>query len=72
MVCVVISLKKNRRSSSIQIFWALCTFRELKKALLNLGQKLEDTEIHDLIKMCDSNRDNKLDFQEFVDMMTLR
>ena len=44
----------------------------MKKALLNLGQKLEDTEIHDLIKMCDSNRDNKLDFQEFVDMMTLR
>ena len=65
-----ISLKKG--SSSPQIFWALCTFRELKKALLKLGQKLEDTEIHDLIKICDSNGDNKIDFQEFVDMMTLR
>ena len=47
-------------------------FRELKKALLNLGQKFEDTEIHDLITLCDSNGDNKIDFQEFVDMMTLR
>ena len=72
MVCVVISLKKTRRSSSIQIFWALCTFRELKKALLNLGQKFEEAEIHDIIKLCDSNGDNKIDFQEFVDMMTLR
>ena len=44
----------------------------MKKALLNLGQKVEDTEIHDLIRICDTNRDNKIDFQEFVDMMTLR
>ena len=72
MVCVVISPKKPRCSSSIQIYWALCTFRELKKALLNLGQKFEEAEIHDIIKLCDSNGDNKIDFQEFVDMMTLR
>ena len=76
MVCISNFTEKKAlpqyKSSGGQIFWALCTFRELKKALLKLGEKFEDSEIHDLIKICDSNRDNKIDFQEFVDMMTLR
>ena len=54
------------------VFLSIVYSRDLKKALLNLGQKYDDTEIQDLVKICDFNGDNMIDFQEFSDMMQLR
>ena len=38
----------------------------------NLGEKIDDTEVDDLIKIFDKDGDNKISSAEFMDMFTMR
>ncbi|CAF3888522.1 unnamed protein product [Adineta steineri] len=42
------------------------TINELKQVMLNMGEKLNQEELEDMMREADVNRDGKLDYQEFV------
>lgn len=42
---------------------------ELKSALLNLGEKLEDQEVMAMIKAADRDGNGQIDYEEFIAMM---
>ncbi|PAA62325.1 hypothetical protein BOX15_Mlig020900g2 [Macrostomum lignano] len=42
---------------------------ELKAVMCNLGEKLTDEEVEEMIKEADMNGDGEIDFQEFMAMM---
>ncbi|EDW32553.1 GL11701 [Drosophila persimilis] len=48
------------------------TSSELKVVLTALGMKLPDDEIEEMIREYDIDQDGRLDFEEFVNMMTTR
>ena len=43
---------------------------ELKLVMQNLGEKLTDEEITEMIREADEDGDGEVDFDEFVKMMT--
>ncbi|XP_016980974.1 neo-calmodulin [Drosophila rhopaloa] len=45
---------------------------ELRAIFVALGEKLGDDELEDMIREYDIDQDNHLNFEEFVNMMTLR
>ncbi|CAF4963061.1 unnamed protein product [Rotaria sp. Silwood1] len=42
------------------------TISELKQVMLNMGEKLNQEELEDMMREADVNKDGKLDYQEFV------
>ncbi|CAF3881542.1 unnamed protein product, partial [Rotaria sordida] len=42
------------------------TINELKQVMLNMGEKLNQEELEDMMREADVNKDGKLDYQEFV------
>ncbi|XP_076437535.1 neo-calmodulin-like isoform X3 [Babylonia areolata] len=40
--------------------------QELKHAMKNLGEPLTDKELHDMMKEADVDRNNKIDYEEFI------
>ncbi|XP_064622750.1 calmodulin, striated muscle-like [Lineus longissimus] len=46
------------------------TLMDLKNVMISLGEKLSDAELEDMIKEADANNDGKIQFEEFVRMMT--
>ena len=42
---------------------------EMKQVMKNLGEKLTDEEIDELIKEADKDNDGEVDYKEFVAMM---
>ena len=46
------------------------TANELKEVLKNLGEKFGDDEVEDMIKDGDNSIDGRLDYEEFVKMMS--
>lgn len=42
---------------------------ELRHVLINLGEKLSDAEVEEMIKDADSNRDGFVDYEEFVSLL---
>lgn len=42
------------------------TINELKQVMINMGEKLNQEELEDMMREADVNRDGKLDYQEFV------
>ncbi|XP_016956556.1 uncharacterized protein LOC108029021 [Drosophila biarmipes] len=45
---------------------------ELRAVFMALGEKLGEDELEDMIREYDLDQDNHLNFEEFVNMMTLR
>ncbi|XP_063428905.1 calmodulin-beta-like [Mytilus trossulus] len=43
---------------------------ELKKVMVNIGEKLTDEEANEMIKEADVDGDGKVNYEEFVTMMT--
>ena len=43
---------------------------ELKYVMTNLGERLTDEEVDEMMREADINRDGQLDYEEFVTMMT--
>ncbi|XP_063698281.1 calmodulin-beta-like [Culicoides brevitarsis] len=43
---------------------------ELKEILMNLGEKMTDNEFEDLIAEADVDGDGRIDYEEFIAMMT--
>ena len=43
---------------------------ELKYVMTNLGERLTDEEVNEMLREADINRDGQLDYEEFVTMMT--
>ncbi|XP_052105384.1 calmodulin-beta-like [Mytilus californianus] len=43
---------------------------ELKKVMVNIGEKLTDEEANEMIKEADVDGDGKVNYEEFVKMMT--
>lgn len=46
--------------------------QELRLVMANLGEKLTDEEVEEMIKEADMNGDGQVDYSEFVVMMTKR
>ena len=42
---------------------------ELKQVMANLGEKLTDDEIEEMIREADADGDGEVDYEEFVKMM---
>ena len=50
----------------------LISAAELRHVLTNLGAKLTDDDVDEIIRKADINGDGKVNYQEFVTMMTTR
>ncbi|XP_050539789.1 calmodulin-beta-like [Daktulosphaira vitifoliae] len=46
------------------------TFDELKRVMFSIGERLTDEEIEDMIKEADLNGDKKIDYNEFITIIT--
>jgi len=46
------------------------TFDELKRVMCSIGERLTDEEIEDMIKEADLNGDKKIDYKEFISIIT--
>ena len=47
------------------------TASELRQVMAESGQSMTETEINDLMKQVDKNSDGKINYEEFVKMMTI-
>lgn len=46
--------------------------KELKQAMLNLGEDLTDADINEMIRAADKDGDGQVHYEEFVNMMTTK
>ncbi|VVC36122.1 EF-Hand 1, calcium-binding site,EF-hand domain pair,EF-hand domain [Cinara cedri] len=46
------------------------TFDELKRVMCSIGERLTDEEIEDMIKEADLNGDKKIDYKEFITIIS--
>lgn len=47
----------------------VCCVVQLRHVMINLGEKLSDEEVEQMIKEADMDGDGQVDFDEFVKMM---
>ncbi|KAK6170336.1 hypothetical protein SNE40_018750 [Patella caerulea] len=72
--------KMNDRDTEDELFTAFCLFDEDKDGYISidemrlvmkkLGENLTDEEAHDMIRLADLDGDGKVNYSEFVKMMT--
>ncbi|XP_017047357.1 calmodulin-2/4 [Drosophila ficusphila] len=48
------------------------SLNDVKTIFMALGEKVEDDELEEMIREYDTDQDNHINFEEFVNMMTLR